>query len=83
MQNGGGMFSVHGWANVENPGGSLQGTGWQLHIAVTVSGSPVGTVRVSGAPDLRLIVTSHPEQKSCRNTNSPTEFRPLRALEAT
>ena len=59
------------------------GDRWQLHIAVTVSWSPVGAVRVSGAPDLRPVVTSRPEQESCGSTTSPAELWPLRALEAT
>lgn len=59
------------------------GDRWQLHIAVTVSWSPVGAVRASGAPDLRPVVTSCPEQKSCSSINSSAEFWPLRAPEAT
>lgn len=49
------------------------GDRWQLHTSVTVLWSPVGTVRVSRALDLRPVVTSRPEQKSCRSANSPAD----------
>lgn len=42
-----------------------------------------GQARVSGIPDLSLLVISNSDQASYGSTNSPSEFWPLLAPEAT